>query len=89
MPDKNNGDGDRVCGTCGYCTDLKDPKTGIVDSEQGICRRYPPQIIVMTIKSKTVMPDGKPAPSFQMAQGMRPHVAFAMPACGEWQAKQS
>ncbi len=87
MPDKNNGDGDKICGACDYCTDLKDPKTGIVDTAQGICRRFPPQIVVITIRPSINLPNGQKAPAVQMAQGMSPHVIFASPACGEYRPR--
>jgi len=88
MSDKNNGDGDKICGTCAYCTDLKDQKTGIVDTEKGICRRHPPQIVVITIRPSINLPNGQKAPAVQMAQGMSPHVIFSAPACGEWKEKK-
>jgi hypothetical protein len=86
---KNNGDGtEKNCGGCTYCTDLKDEATGIIDTKKGICRRFPPQIIVATIKSLAVLPNGQRPPSMQMAQGLHPHVALATPACGEWKDKK-
>ena len=79
---RNNGSGsEKTCGKCGHCGDLKNRDTGQIDARLGVCRRLPPQIVVLTMMSGKVLANNKP-PMVQVPQSMYPIVAFRDQACG-------
>ena len=72
MGDNGNSEG-KVCGECVYWADL-------------ICRRYPPQVIVL-IKPVKVMAANQP-PVAQIPQSSQPLVPATYPACGEFKPRK-
>ena len=94
-----NGDGQvkklddnaMICGNCGFCGEIVNRQTGAINNETGVCRRYPPQIIMVNTQVPAnvvgINQRGGGPSVISHPQSFLPPVDLENQACGEFTPK--